>query len=36
LLGFLDEQNFCAQFFEPAAMRVKIALQSEDSNRKFF
>ena len=32
LLGLLDEHNFGSQLFEPAAVRVEIALQGQDSD----
>ena len=32
LFGLLDQHNFGTQLFEPAAVRVKIALQGQDSN----
>lgn len=32
-LGFLDQHDVSPQLFEPAAMGVEIALQSQDSNR---
>src|SRR6201993_3387401 len=32
LLGFFDQHNFGAQLFEPATVRVEIALQGEDSD----
>ena len=32
LFGFFDEHNFGAQLFEPAAVRVEIALQGQDSD----
>jgi len=32
LLGLLDQHNFGSQLFEPAAVRVEIALQGQDSD----
>ncbi len=32
LLGFLNQHNLSAQLFEPAAMRVEITLQGQDTD----
>src|ERR1019366_4039727 len=32
LLRFADEYNFCAQFFQAAAMRIEIALEGKNTN----
>ncbi len=35
LFGLLDQHNFCAELFEPAAVCVEISPESQDSDGHF-